>query len=139
MDGLMKVGSLLAETEKDTNMCLLSVLPGSINVDSEGSDEYLEKIRAQRHATLKKFIHYAIDRNVPMYTKMITDATLVDGVINEIKNDDNVKLVLMKWPGKTRSEVAYRKALKRLAEEAKVNLAVLKDRGIKISTISWSL
>jgi len=131
MDGLMKIGSLLAEAEKDLNMCLLTVLPGTINMDTEGSDQYLEKIRAQRHAILEKFIHYAVDRNVPMYTKMITDATLVDGIINEIKNDDNVKLVLMKWPGKTRGEATYRKALKRLVEEAKVNLAMLKDRGIK--------
>jgi amino acid transporter/nucleotide-binding universal stress UspA family protein len=131
MDGLMRVGALLAEAEKDTNMCLLTVLPGSVQADSDDSDQYLEKIRAQRHAILEKFIHYAVDRNVPMYTKMITDVTLVDGVINEIKNDDNVKLVLMKWPGKTRVGIAYRKALKRLAEEAKVNLAVLNDRGIK--------
>jgi len=130
MDGLMKVGSLLAEAEKDLNMCLLTVLPGSINVDFEDSDEYLAKIRAQRQAVLETFIHYAVDRNVPMYTKMITDVTMADGVINEIKNDDNVKLVLMIWPGQARGGDAYRKALKRLAEEAKANLAVLNDRGI---------
>ncbi len=132
MDGLMKVGSLLAEAEKDTNMCLLTVFHGSIQVDAENSNEYLEKIREQRHAILKHFIHYAVDRNVPMYTKMISDITMADGIINEIKNDDNVKLVLMKWPGHARDEDgAYRETLKSLVQEAKVNLAVLSDRGIK--------
>jgi len=37
----------------------------------------------------------------------------------------------MRWPGQARGGDGYRKALKRLVEEAKVNLAVLNDRGIK--------
>ncbi len=99
----MNVGSLLAETEKDLNMCLLTVLPSTINVDTTDANKYLKKIKEQRHDILHRFIHYAVDRNVPMYTKMIADVSMADGVINEIKNDDNVKLVLMKWPDSTRS------------------------------------
>ena len=130
-DGLMKVGSILAEAEKDLNMCLLTVLPSTMNVDQKNSGVYLEKLKTQRHAILDRFIHYAVDRNVPMYTKMIADVTMADGVMNEIKNDNNVKLVLMKWPGLASSGDNYRKTLKRIVEEAKVNLGVLKDRGIK--------
>jgi len=129
MDGLMKIGSLLAEAEKDLNMCLLTVLPVTINVALEGSEEHMATVRAQRHAVLDTFIHYAVDRNVPMYTKMITDITMADGVINEIRNDDNVKLVLMAWPGQGEVGDAQRKTLKRLAEEARASLAVLNDRG----------
>lgn len=131
MDGLMKVSALLAEAEKDTNMCLLSVLPSSINAELMDTDKYIGKVRAQRHAILDSFIHYAVDRNVPMYTKMITDASMADGILSEIKNDNNIKLVLMKWPEQTRGGESYRKNLKRLAEEGKVNLAVLKDRGVQ--------
>ncbi len=129
MDGLMKVGSLLAEAEKDTNMCLLTVLPSSLQGDATDSDAYLEKLKEQRHDILNRFIHYAVDRNVPMYTKMISDATMTDGILHEIDNDNNVKLVLMKWPGSGSN--GYRKSLKRLVEESKVNLGVLHDRGIK--------
>ena len=130
-DGLMKVGSLLAEAEKDMNMCLLTVLPSTAQVDQQVSGEFIEKIRAQRHSILDKFIHYAVDRNVPMYTKMVTDITMADGVINEIKNDNNVKLVLMKWPGQTSSSDTYHKMLKRVVAEAKVNVGVLSEKGIK--------
>ena len=130
-DGLMRVGSLLAEAEKDLNMCLLTVLPSTAQVDQQASGEFLEKIKTQRHAILDKFIHYAVDRNVPMYTKMVADVTMADGVINEIKNDSNVKLVLMKWPAQTSNGEAYRKALKRVVEEARVSIGVLNDKGIK--------
>jgi nucleotide-binding universal stress UspA family protein len=131
MNGLMKVGSLLAETEKDTNMCLLTVLPSSLQMDATDSDAYLEKLKEQRHAILHRFIHYAVDRNVPMYTKMISDASITDGIIHEIENDNNVKLVLMKWPWDRNGSDGYKKSLKRLLEEGKVNLGVLHDRGIK--------
>ena len=130
-DGLMRVGSLLAEAEKDLNMCLLTVLPSTAQVDQQASGDFIDKIKTQRHAILDKFIHYAVDRNVPMYTKMVADVTMADGVINEIKNDSNVKLVLMKWPAQTSSGEAYRKALKRVVDEAKVSVGVLNDKGIK--------
>ena len=130
-DGLMKVGSLLAEAEKDMNMCLLTVLPSTAQVDQQVSGEFLEKIKAQRHSILDKFIHYAVDRNVPMYTKMVADVTIADGVINEFKNDSNVKLVLLKWPGRTSSGEIYRKTVKRILEEGKVSVGVLNDKGIK--------
>jgi APA family basic amino acid/polyamine antiporter len=130
-DGLMKVGSLLAEAEKDLNMCVLSIFPSAIKSDQQSSNDFLEKIKSQRHSVLEKFIHYAVDCNVPMYTKMITDVTMADGIINEIKNDDNVKLVLMKWPHQTKNVNAYQKELKRVMEEGRVNVGVLNDRGIK--------
>ena len=131
VEGLMKVGSLLAEAEKDINMCLLTVLPSTAQVDQQVSGEFLEKIKAQRHHILDRFIHYAVDRNVPMYTKMVADLSLADGIINDIKNDPNVKLVLLKWPGRTGSGETYRKGLKRILDESKVSVGVLNDKGIK--------
>ncbi|RJQ43175.1 MAG: amino acid permease [Anaerolineaceae bacterium] len=130
-DGLLKVGSLLAEAEKDMNMCLLTVLPTTAQMDQQISGDFLEKIKSQRHAVLEKFIHYAVDRNVPMYTKMVTDLTFEDGIINEIKNDNNVKLLLLKWPGIKTSGVPYHTAVKRLRDESGVSIGVLYDRGIK--------
>ena len=131
VDGLMKVGSLLAEAEKDINMCLLTVLPSTAQVDQQASGKFLEKIKIQRHHILDRFIHYAIDRNVPMYTKMVADISLADGIINDIKSDPNVKLALLKWPGRSSGAETYRKGLKRILDESKVSVGVLNDKGIK--------
>lgn len=130
MDGLMQLSSVLAEAEKDTNLCLLTVLSVAGSGTIADSDQALEKVKAQSHAILNSFIHYAVDHNVPMYSKMIADCSLADGIISEMKNDNNIKLVFMKWPGQTQTEYMQRTTLKRLAEEAKMNLAVLKDRGV---------
>lgn len=129
-DGLMKVGSLLAESEKDLNLCLLSVLTRNDSQDKPGSRSQMEWLHGQRQAVLEKFIPYAVDRNVPMYTKMISAPTLTDGVISEIKNDDNVKLVLMKWPDSSDSFPDYHSELMRLITETRISLGLIKDRGI---------
>jgi amino acid transporter/nucleotide-binding universal stress UspA family protein len=129
-DGLLKVGTLLAESEKDLNMCLLTVLPTTAQTDQQISGDYVEKIKVQRHAVLEKFIHYAVDRNVPMYTKMVSDLSFEDGIINEIKNDSNVKLLLLRWPGEKKVNLQYTAAVKRLMTDAGVNIGILYDRGI---------
>ena len=104
----MKVGSLLAEAEKDLNMCLLTVLPDLVTTQTTDSRDLMDRLNEQRHAVLEKFIHYAVDRNVPMYTKMISAVSMADGIMDEIRNDDNVKLVLMKWPESLDRMDAYR-------------------------------
>ena len=112
-------------------MCLLLVVPKSGQVDKEAGEKFLESIRAQRRAVLDKFIHYAVDRNVPMYTKMITDDSLADGIINEIKNDDNVALLLLKWPRESLARRTYIKTIKQVADAHIVNFGILHDRGIQ--------
>lgn len=130
-DGLMKVSSLLAEAEKDLNMCLLTVLPANAQLDPLKPGAYIEQIREQRHQVLDKFIHYAVDRNVPMYTKMVADDSLAGGVVNEIRNDDNVKMVLFTCPGLEQDKIGAWNTIKRIEAEGKVNVGVLCDRGIK--------
>jgi amino acid transporter/nucleotide-binding universal stress UspA family protein len=131
LDGVMKLGTVLAEAEQDLNMCLLSVIPKNAQVDEEMNGKFIEKIRQRRKFILEKFIHYAVERNVPLYTKMVADESLAKGIINEIKNDNNVKLLLLKWPDDTFARDIYVKAIKEVVDEHIVNIGVLYDRGIK--------
>lgn len=131
LDSVMKIGTVLAEAEKDLNMCLLSVVPKSAQVDREADGKFFENFREQRRAILDKFIHYAVDRNVPMYTKMIADDSLADGIINEIKNDNNVALLLLKWPKESTARRTYMNTIKQVADAHIVNFGILYDRGIK--------
>lgn len=131
LDTVMKIGTLLAEAEQDLNMCLLSVIPKTGQVDTPLNDQFIENIRHRRKVILEKFIHYAVERNVPLYTKMVADDSLAKGIINEIKNDNNVKLLLLKWPEDPAGRESYIKAVKEIIAEHIVNIGILYDRGIK--------
>jgi amino acid transporter/nucleotide-binding universal stress UspA family protein len=130
LDSVIQLGTVLAEAEQDLNMCLLSVVPKNAQVDSQLGENYIENIHQRRREIMEKFIHYAIERNIPLYTKMIADDSLADGIINEIRNDNNVKLLLMKWTAETDIRNTYTNVLKKIADEHIVNFGVLYDRGI---------
>ena len=130
-DNVIKLGTVLAEAEKDLNMCLLSILPKSGQLDVGLDEKFYEKIRERRKFILDQFIKYAVERNVPLYTKMITDDSLANGIINEIKNDNNVKLLLMKWPEESFARQSYLQDLKNIADAHVANFGVLHDRGLK--------
>jgi amino acid transporter/nucleotide-binding universal stress UspA family protein len=131
LESVMKIGTILAEAEKDLNMCLLSVLPKTAQVDHQADGEFLESFKLERQSILEKFIHYAVEGNVPFYTKMIADDSLADGINNEIKNDNNVKLLLLRWPNEANARITYTNTIKKVITDGNVNFGVLYDRGIK--------
>jgi nucleotide-binding universal stress UspA family protein len=130
-DSLMKLGALMAESEKDLNMCALTVIPTTGQVDQKAPGNYVDEIRQQRRAILDHFIHYAVDRNVPMYTKTVTGPTLADGIVNEIKNDPNVKLLLMNWLEDRPGKDPINQIAQRVITEGKTNIGILKDKGLQ--------
>jgi len=131
LESIMKIGTVLAEAEKDVNMCLLTVLPKNAQVDNQADGQFIETFTKQRQLILEKFIHYAVDRNVPLYSKMISDDSLSNGIINEIKNDNNVKLLLLKWPKEEEAKLTYISTVKKIIADGNVSFGILFDRGIK--------
>ena len=131
MDGLMKIGTTLAEAEKDLNMCLLLVAPKSEQENQEGNENSPEAFRERRKTILDKFIHYAVERNVPMYTKMIAADSLADGILDEIRNDNNVKMLMLRPPEAPHSLKEYNTVVKKVIAAHIVNFSVYHDRGMK--------
>ena len=94
LDSLMKIGAGLAEAQSDMNMCMLLVMKKS----TTENEQSLEHFRQTRQYVMEKFIHYAIERNVPTYSKTVTANSLAEGIIDEIKMDNNVRLLLLRMP-----------------------------------------
>ncbi len=98
-ENVIRIGARIANAQSDVNMCLLQVLDRSVVED----ENVRTRIEESRQYMLEKFVKYAVERNVPMYSKTISDETAADGIINEVKADNNVRLMLFKWPEKSRS------------------------------------
>jgi nucleotide-binding universal stress UspA family protein len=131
MKGMMKIGTALAEAEKDLNLCLLLVANKGDQPAQESEEEPFALLRRQRKILMKKFIQYAVERNVPMYTKMIAADSMADGIINEIKNDNNVRLLMLMAPEDPHTMKGYKATVKKLIDAHFVNFSVFHDRGIQ--------
>lgn len=135
-DSLIMLGAILAQAEQDINICMMSVIRGSLINQPEARDQYMQSLNNQRKELMEKFIHYAIDRNVPMYTKMVTGNSIVQSILKEVEIDTNTKMVLVDWPEKHLSNYLSEEAVKKLSQEARTNLGVLADHGLgEIHTI----
>ena len=131
LDSVMKIATVLAEAEQQLNVCMLSIMPKTAQMDHQASDKLLESLRLRRQLILEQFVHYAVEHNVPLYTKMIADDSLADGILSELRNDSNVKLLLLQWPDEANARITYTNTINQVMSEGKVNLGVLYDRGIR--------
>jgi len=135
-DSLIGLSAILAQSEMDINICLMSVVTDTLANQPELHDQFMQAINSQRKAVMEKFIHYAVERNVPMYTKMVSGETLVRSIQEEVAIDSNTKLVLARWPEKHMSNNFSEEAIRQLSREIKTNLGVFVDQGLsQIQTI----
>ena len=135
-NNLISLGTILAQAEKDINLCLTSVVTDTLINQNGNREEYLKKVDGQRQNVLRKFIHYAVDRNIPMYTKMVLGKSIADSLQKEVEADSNTKLVLIPWPEKHSAGHLSEKSVDEICRNVKANIGILTDHSIeKIQSI----
>lgn len=107
-------------------MCFLRVIAS----ESTDATRQPERLQSSQQYILEKFMHYAVERNVPMYSKTVVGETLADGIIDEIKTDNNVRLVLFRWPDDETHVAEFRETVTQIMKSGVVNVGVLYDKGL---------
>ena len=128
MDSVVKLGAILAKARQDTTMCILQVLPESKNeAQHEANSKQLDE---SNRYILRKFIKYAVENNVPLYSKVVSAETLAQGILDVTRIDNNVQLVIFKWPENPNDEEKFRSTIEQITAAGIVNIGVLYDKGI---------
>jgi Universal stress protein UspA and related nucleotide-binding proteins len=130
-NSLIRFGSILAQAEQNLSLCLTSVVTESVINQNGNREEYLQRVDGQRQQLLRKFIHFAVERNVPMYTKMVMGSSFADSLQKEVEIDSNTKLVLLPWPEKHSSSHLSEESVKEICENVKANIGVMTERKLE--------
>jgi nucleotide-binding universal stress UspA family protein len=69
-------------------------------------------------------------RNVALYTKSRVAPSVAHGILDEIAERDNVRLVLAGWPTPLEPEMLSDSIVKQLIQKASTDVGVLLDRGL---------
>jgi nucleotide-binding universal stress UspA family protein len=94
------------------------------------------KMQLHKQAVLERFIHYAVERNVPMYTKMVSSKSIADAIQQDVEAHHNTKLVLINRPERYLPSHLSKVAARKILDETKTNVGVMVDRGLeKIETV----
>ena len=128
MNSVVKLGAILAKARQDTTMCILQVLPESGNKEEREANS--KQLNESNRYILQKFINYAVENNVPLYSKVVSADTLSQGILDVVHMDNNVQLVLFKWPENPDDMAQFRSTIEEITVAGIVNIGVLYDKGI---------
>jgi len=126
LDSVVRLGARIANADNEMNLCLLQVVGKQATED----DQAREKLLSSRQYMLEKFIKYAVERNVPMYSKTVSGNSTAEGIVDEMRGDNNVRLVLFKWPVSEERKNEFGENLNAIIHSGLTNVGVLFDRGI---------
>ena len=128
LNSVVRLGARIANADNEMNLCLLQVVDQKVTED----DKAREKLIRSRQYALEKFIKYAVERNVPMYSKTVSGSSTAAGIVDEMRSDNNVKLLLFKWPVSEEKQVEFGENLDAIFRSGLTNVGVLFDRGIDL-------
>jgi amino acid transporter/nucleotide-binding universal stress UspA family protein len=126
--GLARLAASLSEEEVGTPMEILNVASARQLTDAR---EALEEQLAETKRTLLSKVEEALEgRNVPFYTEVRKAADVSSGILEEISDLGDIRLLVMGWPGDPDSEKEQEDPVASLLEEAPVDMAVFMGRDI---------
>jgi APA family basic amino acid/polyamine antiporter len=126
LENVVRLGARIANADNEMNLCLLQVVDKQVAEDEQAR----ERLNLSRRYTLEKFIKYAVERNVPMYSKTVSGASTAGGIIDEMRGDNNVRLLLFKWPVNEGNQLEFGENLEAIIRSGLTNVGVLFDRGV---------
>ncbi len=121
-DGLARLAANLSEEQVGSPMELLAVVPSSTQADQA------QRFTEIQSTLLDKVSESLQGRNVPFYTEVRTADNVVSGILQEINYRDNIRLLLMGWPGRLDHEARQENPVARLLRESPVDMAVYLNR-----------
>lgn len=127
---LVHLAAIVGQASEDAYMCVLSVDRRTPRPNAP-SGQSIQRIGLQERRLLDQVAGEAQARNVGLYTKTRSAPTVGDGILDEIEERGNVRLVLAGWPTPLNRDTLSENAVKRVLLRGRTNVAVLLDRGLK--------
>jgi APA family basic amino acid/polyamine antiporter len=130
-ESLVHLATILARASEDTHICLFTVVAGPRNMPQRISERLVPRLARRQSALLNQAAQEAQQANAPVYTKLRPAPSIAQGILEEVRSYGNDKLILMGWPGPLDPQTLPKNPVKVVIGEARTNIAVLLDRGLK--------
>jgi len=126
---LVRLSTLLARAVEDGSVCVLTVVPVSTTLPPERAARLVASLSGGPiKGLLDDIREEARRKHVPLYTRLNPATSVAEGILAEVR--DNVRLLLMGWPGPLDQASGGENPVKVILQKARTNVAVLFDRGL---------
>ena len=129
--GLARLAIALAEREPGTMVSTLNVIPhAGHRLPSRNHRALIERLEQRQQALLAQVAEQVHKHNVPFYSAARVASSVAEGIIREVAESGNVRLVLMGWPGRTDGRELPEHLVTAVLAYASADVAVFLNRGI---------
>jgi len=122
---LVHLAAILAQASEDTTLCVFHVVRPVKETPAPAGQAPLRGRLIPHTGLPAEILQEAHRRNVPLYTKTRESESISAGILDEIEDQQNIKLVLAGWPGPLDASAESSNPVPTLLEKAPTNLAVL--------------
>lgn len=128
--GLARLATSLALGEPGTVVSTLSVVPHALpNLPSGNHRTLIDRLEKRQQALLGSVAEQVQAQNVPYYGEVRVASRVADGIIREVAETGNVRLVLMGWPSRPASADLAEHLVTEVLANAPADVAVFLNRG----------
>ena len=127
---LVHLACIVAQASEDTYICVLAVDPVSPGHSPDGARRATRRPGPRERVLLDSIGDEAQARNVAVYVKSRVASSVSQGILAEVEDRSNVKLLLVGWPGPLNEKALAENPVKLVLQRAGTNVAALLDRGL---------
>jgi amino acid transporter/nucleotide-binding universal stress UspA family protein len=127
---LVHLASIVAQASDDTYVCMMSVLSANSIMSLEVAQRMAQQLKPQQQSYLAEIATELIRKNIAVYSKVRAANSVAEGILDEVENHHNMRLLLTGWPGVLAVENLSQNPVKVALQKARTNVAVLLDRGL---------
>ncbi len=128
---LVHLGAVVAQASEDSYLCVLAVdTRPTAGASDRPAGRASRRPNLRNRYLLSEVNNEAQMRNVALYTKSRPAVSVSAGILAEVAERSNTKLVLAGWPTPLDPSLLAVNAVKQVLQRAHTNVAVLLDRGM---------
>jgi len=127
---LVHLAAIVAEASDDTYVCMMSVLAAGPTMSLAAAQQVARQLKPQQQSFLAQIATEMTMKNIAIYSKVRAANSVGEGILDEIGNRSNVRLLLTGWPGISDAKSLAHNPVKVALQKAHTNVAVLLDRGM---------
>jgi nucleotide-binding universal stress UspA family protein len=129
--GLVELAALLAQRVPGTLINALTVVRTADHPRlSESLNRLISRFARRQRDLLERVAHDLQNRNIPFFVDVRVADTISDGIIEDLAENADTRLLLMGWPGALSPEALAEHPVTTVMDETTVDMAVFLDRGL---------
>ena len=129
-ESLVELAAQMIGEQLDTGVCLFRVVKTPLTLPVAEIEAQIAKEKEEQLKTMAQVGSLALQKNFPIYTKLVPATRVEEGFMRELQTHHDVKLLLLGFPRDPEKARLPHNVLKEILVTAQRDVAIVRDKGL---------